>query len=232
MLLSYKPSGLIQSIPRREGPACFDRGRCYRNLHSNKLSGGIPNLADARYHRGMAYRDMGRMDRALRDFDAAIEVRPRLLRQGNHQRQPRRTRGRAGRLRRRAGARPRQRLGAPRGRGVALGSLGRYDEAVGDFDRSLELDPGIAEALAARGLAHSSLERHELAIEDYSRVLDTDPRNRDVLYSRGIARLYAARFESAIEDFDAIIGIEPGHAAARGARELAREALGMQGGAG
>ena len=83
-----------------------------------------------------------------------------------------------------------------------------------------------------QGAGPHSLERHELAIEDYSRVLDTDPRNRDVLYSRGIARLYAARFESAIEDFDAIIGIEPGHAAARGARELAREALGMQGGAG
>ncbi len=76
MLLSYKPSGLIQSIPRREGPACFDRGRCYRNLHSNKLSGGIPNLADARYHRGMAYRDMGRMDRALRDFDAVLGLDP------------------------------------------------------------------------------------------------------------------------------------------------------------
>ena len=62
--------------------------------------------------------------------------------------------------------------------------------------------------------------------------MDLDPRNRDVLYSRGIARMYAARFESAIEDFEAIIGIEPGHAAARGARELAREALGMRGGAG
>ena len=44
--------------------------------------------------------------------------------------------------------------------------------------------------------------------------------------------MYAARFESAIEDFEAILGIEPGHAAARGARELAREALGTQGGEG
>ena len=47
--------------------------------------------------------------------------------------------------------------------------------------------------------------------------------------SRGIARMYAARFESAIEDFEAILGIEPGHAAARGARELARETLEMRG---
>ena len=44
--------------------------------------------------------------------------------------------------------------------------------------------------------------------------------------------MYAARFESAIEDFEAILGIEPGHAAARGARELAREALETRGGAG
>ena len=107
-----------------------------------------------------------------------------------------------------------------------MGSLGRHDEAVGDFDRSLELDPGNAEALAARGLAHTSLERHELAIEDYSRVIDLDPRNRDVLYSRGIARMYVARFESAVEDFEAIIGIEPGNGAARAARGLAREGAG------
>ena len=33
-----------------------------------------PNLTDAHYHSGMAYRDMGRMDRALRDFGAAIEL--------------------------------------------------------------------------------------------------------------------------------------------------------------
>ena len=44
--------------------------------------------------------------------------------------------------------------------------------------------------------------------------------------------MYAARFESAVEDFEAIIGIEPGNAAARAARGLAREALGMQGGEG
>ena len=43
--------------------------------------------------------------------------------------------------------------------------------------------------------------------------------------------MYAARFESAVEDFEAILGIEPGHAAARGARELARETLEMRGGA-
>ena len=194
-----------------------------------------PNLADARYHRGMAYRDMGRMDRALRDFDAAIELEERFglafYARGITRVKSGSTRGRGRRLRRRAGTRPRQRLGAP-GRGVALGSLGRYDEAVRDFDRSLELDPGNAEALGARGLAHASLERHELAIEDYTRVLDLDPRNRNVLYSRGIARMYAARFESAIEDFEAILGIEPGHAAARGARGLAREALEMRGGAG
>ena len=119
-----------------------------------------------------------------------------------------------------------------RGRGVALGSLGRYDEAVRDFDRSLELDPGNAETLAAKGLAHTSLEQHEQAIEDYSRVLDLDPRATAVLYSRGIARMYVARFESAIEDFEAIIGIEPGNGAALAARELAREALGKRGGAG
>ena len=84
----------------------------------------------------------------------------------------------------------------------------------------------------ARVLAHTSLERHELAIEDYSRVIDLDPRNRHVLYNRGIARMYAARFESAIEDFNAVIEIDSHNAPARGARELAREALGARGGEG
>ena len=165
----------------------------------------------------MAYRDMGRMDRALRGFDAAIELEERFglafyargitkVNLGAHE-------AALGDFDAVLGLDP-DNASAFRGRGVALGSLGRFDEAVRDFDRSLELEPGNGEALAARGLAHSSLERHELAIEDYSRVIDLDPRNRDVLYSRGIARMHVARFESAIEDFEAILGIEPGHAAA------------------
>ena len=95
----------------------------------------------------MAYRDLGRMDRALKDFDAAIELEERYglacYARGI-------TRLNLGDFDAVLGLDP-DNASALHGRGVALGGLGRYDEAVSDFDRSLELDPGNVETLAARG---------------------------------------------------------------------------------
>ena len=75
---------------------------------------------------------------------------------------------------------------------------------MGEFDRSLGLDPDNAETLLARALAHASLERHDLAIADYTRVIDLDPGNTRVLHNRGTANMRLGRYERAIEDFDAI----------------------------
>ena len=195
-----------------------------------------PNLADAHYHRGMAYRDMGRMDRALKDFGAAIELGRRdSASPSTPGESPTSTS---------AHTRPRSATSTPcwdstpttpRRSGAGASPWAAW--AVTTRRSGTSTGPWSSTQATPRpwrpgGWPTPAWSSTEPAIEDYSRVLDLDPRDTAVLYSRGIARMYVARFESAVEDFEAIIGIEPGNGAARAARGLAREALGTQGGAG
>ncbi len=90
---------------------------------------------------------------------------------------------------------------ALRGRGVALGSMGRNDEAVTELDRSLARDPDNGETLTARGLVRTSLGQHELAIEDYTRVIELDPGRTAVLHSRGMGHMRLGRYERGVQDF-------------------------------
>jgi tetratricopeptide (TPR) repeat protein len=53
--------------------------------------------------------------------------------------------------------------------------MGRYPEALADFDRALVLDPGNAWVSARRGETLRLLGRYEEAMADFDRVLDLHP---------------------------------------------------------
>ena len=55
-------------------------------------------------------------------------------------------------------------------RGNAYLLLGRYDEAVADLTRALELDPASAFALRGRGNAYLLLDRYDEAVADFDRM--------------------------------------------------------------
>ena len=52
--------------------------------------------------------------------------------------------------------------------------MSRYEDALGDYNRVLEIDPELANAYANRGSAHRSAE-YEKAIADYEKALELDP---------------------------------------------------------
>ncbi|MFF4291651.1 tetratricopeptide repeat protein, partial [Streptomyces sp. NPDC001633] len=60
-------------------------------------------------------------------------------------------------------------------RGDALRVTGRDEEALADYDRALELDPGYAYAYASRGVSLSNLGRHEEGLADLDRALALQP---------------------------------------------------------
>jgi tetratricopeptide (TPR) repeat protein len=57
-------------------------------------------------------------------------------------------------------------------RGLASVGLHRTDRAVQDFDRALELDPGLAEAALNRGILHLQNKRLIRAEGDFRRALE------------------------------------------------------------
>jgi tetratricopeptide (TPR) repeat protein len=62
----------------------------------------------------------------------------------------------------------------------------RYEEAVADFGRAIELDPGSATGwLFNRAQAYQEIGRYGDALADYSRFMELAPGNAVALFGRG-----------------------------------------------
>ena len=72
-------------------------------------------------------------------------------------------------------------------KGVALRRLGRFEEAVGCYDRALEIDPTLVEAWNGKGVALAVQGRYEEALSYYDRALELDPTFVKAWNSKGAA---------------------------------------------
>ncbi|MGG5822875.1 tetratricopeptide repeat protein [Falsiroseomonas sp. HW251] len=99
-------------------------------------------------------------------------------------------------------------------RAVALGSLGRFAEAVADLDRALRMDPTRADALVFRAAAWRHLDRAEAARRDVERALEITPDSPEALLERGILRQLAGDTEGARMDWERAVELAPNSATA------------------
>jgi Flp pilus assembly protein TadD len=99
-------------------------------------------------------------------------------------------------------------------RATALGTLGRYGEAVADLDLAIRLDANRADALVFRAAAWRQMDRTDAARRDIERALALEPRNPEALLERGILRQLAGDTEGARMDWESVQQIAPGSAAA------------------
>lgn len=91
-------------------------------------------------------------------------------------------------------------------RGLVHHKKGRYDCAIGDYNRAIEIDPRDVEAYFGRGNAYKDLGQYDRAtiIEDY------DLNNPNDLEQ--IMRNYSGQYDHAIEDYDRALEINPSYA--------------------
>lgn len=83
-----------------------------------------------------------------------------------------------------------------------------YEEAVGSYDKALELQPNYHQAWYNRGLALSNLGRHEVAVASFDKVLELQPDKRDAWNNRGIALSTLGRHEAAVASFDKALELQ------------------------
>ncbi len=115
--------------------------------------------------------------------------------------------------------------GAYNNRGLAKHDLERYEEAIRDYDKAIELQPDYAAAYHNRGLAKNSLQRYEEAIKDYDKVIELQPEDAEAYHNRGVAKYDLQRYEEAIADYDKAIELQPKLAKAYYNRGLAKHDL-------
>ncbi|MHA7840724.1 MAG: tetratricopeptide repeat protein, partial [Gammaproteobacteria bacterium] len=116
-------------------------------------------------------------------------------------------------------------------RGVAEYRLGRYAEALGDFDEALRLDPAYALAYHNRGCAKYRLGRYAEALGDFDEALRLNPALAAAYSNRGNVKQSLGRCAEALGDFDEALRLDPALAVAYYNRGYVKQCQGRYQGA-
>jgi tetratricopeptide (TPR) repeat protein len=87
--------------------------------------------------------------------------------------------------------------------------MGRYEEALADFTRAIDLNPEFDWAVASRGETYRAMGRYEEALADFTRAIDLNPKYHWAVASRGETYRLMGRYEEALADFTRAIDLNP-----------------------
>jgi tetratricopeptide (TPR) repeat protein len=99
-------------------------------------------------------------------------------------------------------------------RGVTLASMGKYWEAIDDFNKAHDLARDRADILVLRATAYRLLKSYDLAREDVEQALQLKPNNPDAYLERGIIRQLSKDSAGAKADWQRTVTLAPGTPAA------------------
>jgi len=153
------------------------------NSHNKGL---VILLASAYQRAGLIFRELGEEARAVESLNLAISAYDRAL-----ESDPRDTR-------------------ATHNRGIALGEVGRFEEALASHNRTLEIDPLDAYAHNSRGAdLCDHFGRYHEALAEFDRAIELEPLNSLAHMNRGNALFHLTRFEEALAACDRALEIDP-----------------------
>jgi tetratricopeptide (TPR) repeat protein len=98
------------------------------------------------------------------------------------------------------------------GRGAAYTNKGDYDRAIADCDKAIQLKPDYADAYNNRGNAYSYKGDYDRAIADYDQAIQLQPDSADAYNNRGLAYYDKGDYDRAIADYDQAIQLKPDYA--------------------
>lgn len=82
-------------------------------------------------------------------------------------------------------------------RGMGFGIQGRYQLAIKDFSKAIEIHPKYSNAYNNRGNAYANLGDYRQAIRDFTRAIEVEPRNAEAYYNLGLAYSVLGNVEQA-----------------------------------
>jgi tetratricopeptide (TPR) repeat protein len=94
-------------------------------------------------------------------------------------------------------------------KGVSLGSLGRYEEAIHCCEKALALDPRNVNAWNNKGISLSDLGRYEEALRCYDKALELDPCYTLAWTNKGSSLDSLERHEEALRCCDKALELDP-----------------------
>ena len=88
---------------------------------------------------------------------------------------------------------------------------GRFDEAIENYYKAIQINPNFSVALDNLGLALSAKGRFDEAIENYRKAVRINPNFSVALDNLGVALAARGRFDEAIENYRQAIQANPDH---------------------
>lgn len=156
-----------------------------------------PTNDGAFVNRGIAYRRIGDLERALKDYDQAIRLNPSAADAFNNRGNAYRELSEFDKAVKDYDEAIRlnpQYAHAYNNRGVVFLEVGEPGRAAADFDQAIECDPLYANAFRNRGLARTDQRLFDLAIHDFDEAFRLNPEMGHgneyalALFGRGLAR--------------------------------------------
>lgn len=86
---------------------------------------------------------------------------------------------------------------------------GRYEEALREFSRALDVDPRSVRAYQGIGVTYLETGRLEEAVETFGKALSLDPSYAIAYADRGIALDRLGRHEEALRDYRKAVEVDP-----------------------
>ena len=180
-----------------------------------------PNVASAYSNRGLALKELKRLDDALASYDKAIALKPdyadAFYNRGNALQALKRLEDALASYDKAITLKP-DYAEAFNNRGTALQELKRLKDALASYDAAIALKPDYAEAFNNRGIVLQELKRLEDALASYDKAITLKPDYADAFYNRGNALQELKRLDDALASYDKGIALKPDYEFLQGTR--------------
>jgi tetratricopeptide (TPR) repeat protein len=93
--------------------------------------------------------------------------------------------------------------------GVRLFRSNRYEQAILNFNRALDLQPNYVDAYRMRGRSYAAIGKPDNAIPDFTKVVQYRPHDAPAYVERGFAQLDRKSMDQALADAEAAIAADP-----------------------
>ena len=200
----YAKVGKYWELEDKDNPLFIHRR--IRLLDRKGLLAGIYN------NRGSVYKSKGEYDRAILEFNKAIETDPGFTKpyynRGNAYADKDEIERAILDYTKAIEIDPRY-VSAYCNRGFSYSKKGDYERAILEYNKAIEIDPRFAMAYYSRGTVYSNKGEHDWAILDFTKAIEINPKYADAYNNRGVAYYDKDQYDRAILDFEKVIEINP-----------------------
>lgn len=92
-------------------------------------------------------------------------------------------------------------------RGMAYFSMNKFEDALNDFEVSLQYDPKAYRTYYYKGIVYSIQKKYDLAVQNYNRSLEINPYQAHTHFRRAMAYFEMQEYEKSMNDLNSAINL-------------------------